>query len=218
MQPVYVATLLVALTLLCSFSIKLYHARMLFIQMRKQGVVSPCPIKPLLSSDILQPVAPKHNFLFGHLLYLKTVLDKLPRDAHYNYSFAEIYREQFQNKGVFYLDLWPMGGVTIPVSSSTAAIAVLQTHYDIATSRPELLPRLFKPITGGPSMFVLAEPEWRPWRAVFSKGFNNEHFVSHLPDICGNIEKSCSERRNILFGSSYAPIYDGYDRENSSQH
>ena len=29
----------------------------------------------------------------------------------------------------------------------------------------------------------MPEPEWRPWRGVFTKGFNNEHFVSHLPGM-----------------------------------
>ncbi|EDN04175.1 predicted protein [Histoplasma mississippiense (nom. inval.)] len=33
------------------------------------------------------PVAPGHSFLFGHLLYLKKILDCLPRDAHYQLGF-----------------------------------------------------------------------------------------------------------------------------------
>jgi cytochrome P450 len=142
-------------------------------------------------------VAPNHSFLFGHLLYLKAVLDKLPRDSHYNDAFAEIYREQFQKEGVFYLDFWPVSGVIIAVFSPTAATAVLQTHYETATSRPDLLPRWFKPITGGASIFDMAEPEWRPWRAVFSKGFNNEHFVSHLPGMIEETKIYAETLRNL---------------------
>jgi hypothetical protein len=33
-------------------------------------------------------VAPNHFFLFGHLLYFKSVLDRLPKDAHYQYGFT----------------------------------------------------------------------------------------------------------------------------------
>lgn len=141
------------------------------------------PMKRTSSPDNPKPVAPGHNFLFGHLLYLKTMLDKLPKDCHYVHAFADIYREYFQNQGAFYLDLWPLSGIIIEVFSPTMAAAVLQTNYKIATSRPDMLPRFFKPIAGGPNMFDMAEPEWRPWRAVFSKGFNSEHFVSQLPGM-----------------------------------
>ncbi len=69
------------------------------------------------------------------------------------------------------------------VFSPTMGAAVLQTNYEIATSRPDFLPRFFKPIAGSPNMFDMAQPEWRPWRAVFSKGFNSNNFVSQLPGM-----------------------------------
>jgi cytochrome P450 len=111
------------------------------------------------------------------------MLDKLPKDCHYVHAFADIYREHFHNQGAFYLDLWPLSGIIMEAFSPTMAAAVLQSNYEIATSRPDILPRFFKPIAGGPNMFDMAEPEWRPWRAVFSKGFNSEHFVSQLPGM-----------------------------------
>jgi cytochrome P450 len=111
------------------------------------------------------------------------MLNKVPKDCHYTYVFADIHRQNFQKEGAFYLDLWPLSGVTMAVFSPTMAAATMQTNYEIATSRPDMLQRFFKPIAGGPNMFDMAEPEWRPWRAVFSKGFNNEHFVSHLPGM-----------------------------------
>lgn len=49
--------------------------------------------------------------------------------------------------------------------------------------RPNLLPRFFKPIAGGPNLFDMREPQWRPWRAVFSNGFNTEHFLSLVPGM-----------------------------------
>lgn len=91
------------------------------------------------SPDNRQPVAPGHNFLFGHLLYLKSVLDKLPKDCHYVYAFADIYREHFQNQDAFYLDLWPLSGIIMEVFSPTMAAAALQTNYEIATSGPDIL-------------------------------------------------------------------------------
>jgi cytochrome P450 len=111
------------------------------------------------------------------------MLDKLPKGCYYTYVFADIHREHFQKEGAFYLDLWPLSGVTMAVFSPTIAAATTQTNYEIATSRPDMLQRFFKPIAGGLNMFDMAEPEWRPWRTVFSKGFNNEHFVSQLPGM-----------------------------------
>jgi hypothetical protein len=40
MQPILVAILLVVLTFIASFGRKLYNARMIFIRMRRRGVVS----------------------------------------------------------------------------------------------------------------------------------------------------------------------------------
>ena len=99
------------------------------------------------------------------------------------YAFLDIYREHFQQGGSYYLDLWPLSPPLMLTFSPTTATAVMQTDYNIATSRPDMLDRFFKPIAGGPNMFDMAEPEWKPWRAIFSKGFNNEHFVSHLPGM-----------------------------------
>jgi len=49
--------------------------------------------------------------------------------------------------------------------------------------KPYLLPRFFKPIAGGPNLFDMPEADWRPWRAIFSKGFSPEHFVSLVPGM-----------------------------------
>ena len=97
--------------------------------------------------------------------------------------FNDIYLENFQKEGVFYLDAWPMSGLFLAVISPSAAITAAQTNQKLALNRPNLLPRFFKPITGGPSLFDMREPEWRPWRAAFSKGFNTEHFLSLVPSM-----------------------------------
>ncbi|KAH7138700.1 hypothetical protein B0J11DRAFT_23122 [Dendryphion nanum] len=66
-------SLLVGLaTLFGTASVKLYRARMLLTEKRRKGL----------------PVAPGHSFLFGHLLYLKIYLDRIPKDAHYQYGLG----------------------------------------------------------------------------------------------------------------------------------
>jgi hypothetical protein len=90
--------------------------------------------------------------------------------------FSEAYRNKFQNEGLFYVDMWPLAEIYLVVFSPTVATAVTQTNTVLALKKPYMLPGFFKPITGGPNLFDMQEPEWRPWRAIFSKAFNTEHF------------------------------------------
>jgi cytochrome P450 len=128
-------------------------------------------------------VAPNHSFFFGHLLYLKSVLDRLPKDAHYQYGFATIAREVFYDTGAFYMDLWPMSGLFLTVVSPKIGVEITQTNPKLTSERPRLLRRFMKPITGGLTIFDLDEKEWKPWRAVFNKGFQSDRMYSLVPSM-----------------------------------
>ncbi|KAH8698046.1 sterigmatocystin biosynthesis P450 monooxygenase StcS [Phaeosphaeriaceae sp. PMI808] len=159
-------------TLLGTFFVKLYHARMLLITRRRQGL----------------PVAPNHSFFFGHLLHLKSVLDRLPSDAHYQYGFATIARESFYETGAFYMDLWPMSGLFLTVVSPAIGVEITQTNPKLTSERPYLLRRFLKPITGGLTIFDLPEKDWKPWRAVFNKGFHSERMYSLVPSMVEEVQ------------------------------
>jgi cytochrome P450 len=141
------------------------------------------PTCPSLSTDNLQPIAPNHNFLFGHLLLLKKLSDELPKGAHYQYMFCDIARKHFTKEGAFYIDLWPMSALFLAVVSPNTAMQINQPTSSLASERPPLLRRFFKPIAGGTNLFDLPEKEWRPWRAVFNKGFSSEHVSSLVPGM-----------------------------------
>ena len=110
------------------------------------------------------------------------MMESLPNDAHYMLAFGEIFREYFPEEGAFYIDLWPLSGMYLAIRSPTAAIQAAQTS-GISCERPRLLERFFKPIAGGPNLFDLREKDWRPWRAVFNKGFSTETVWTLLPDM-----------------------------------
>jgi hypothetical protein len=132
-------------------------------------------------------VAPGHSFLFGHLLYLKGYLDRIPKDAHYQYAFGEIGREHFPETGAYYIDLWPMTGITLLIISPKIGTQVTQTNPRLNCNRPKLLSRFFLPITGGPTMFDVNEAAWKPWRAVFNKGFHSNHINALVPGMLEEI-------------------------------
>ncbi|MCJ1325593.1 hypothetical protein MMC10_002256 [Thelotrema lepadinum] len=153
------------------FAVQLYGARMLARSYKERGL----------------PVAPKHSFLFGHLIYLKSCIDALPPYAHYQYALGDIGREHFSKEGCFYLDAWPITGLILVNFSPKIAVQSLQTGT-IAVNRPSLLPRFFKPIAGGPNLFDLGEKEWRPWRAIFIKGFSGEQVSSLVPGMIKEVQ------------------------------
>ncbi|KAL8781360.1 MAG: hypothetical protein Q9213_006049 [Squamulea squamosa] len=162
------------------FFTKMYQARMLLIEREKAGL----------------PVAPGHNFLLGHLLFFKAMMDPLPKDAHYELAFGDIFRQYFAKDGAFYIDLWPLSGLYLAVISPTAATQAVQTSA-ISCERPRLLERFFKPIAGGPNLFDLVEKEWRPWRTVFNKGFSTDHIYSLVPGMVDNTRIYCETLRKL---------------------
>ena len=132
--------------------------------------------------------APNQNFLFGHLLYLKKRIDALPKNAHYQYMFADTVQERFQSKGLFCVDLWPASGMMIIVTSAQVAAQVAQTNTKICYDRAFMLTRFFKPIAGGPNLFYMAEKDWRPWRNIFNKGFSTEQVTNLVPHVLRETE------------------------------
>lgn len=111
-----------------------------------------------------------------------------PKMLTYQYMFADIAHEHFQAEGLFYIDLWPVSGMMIIVTSPLVASQVAQTNTSICYRRASILKRFFKPIAGGPNLFDMAEREWRPWREIFSKGFGTEQATSLVPQVLREIE------------------------------
>ena len=89
------------------FFIQLYDARMLLYERQKLGLISDLESSkhpPELRMGSLWLLVT--NFFFVHLLYLESMIGKLPRNAHYQSAFGDIAREQFSKEGVLYLDLF----------------------------------------------------------------------------------------------------------------
>lgn len=193
-----VAILLVLATSAAYFFIRLCQARMLIIERQKKGLVSHSapPGNKIIASNNYQPVAPNHSFLFGHLLYLKSMIDKLPRKAHYQSAFGDIARQHFSIEGAFYIDLWPVSGLFL-INVSPNVATQIHANPGMSMERPPLLPRFFKPICGGPNMFDLPEKKWRPWRAVFSRGFSADHIFSLVPGMVDETVTYCKTLHNL---------------------
>ena len=124
------------------------------------------------------------------------MLDKLPSNAHYQSAFSDIARQHFSQGGVFYLDLWPVSGLFLVTVSPNVATQI-HTNPAMASHKPKLLPRFFKPICGGPSLFDLPEHMWRPWRAVFTKAFSPDHILLLVPGTVDDTLVYCDYLRDL---------------------
>lgn len=154
----------------------------------RSGEILQSPSKPRGKlSNASQPVAPGHNFLFGHLIYLKGYLDRIPKDAHFQYAFGMIATEHFPETGAYYIDLWPMTGITLVIISPKIGTQLTQTNAQLNCNRPKLLQRFLGPITDGPTMFDVNEAAWKPWRTLFNKGFHSDHINSLVPGIIEDV-------------------------------
>jgi cytochrome P450 len=63
------------------------------------------------------------------------------------------------------------------------SVQVTQTNPALHSKRPDFLRKFFKPITGGPTLFNLPEKDWKRWRAVFNRGFQNGRTMSLVPGM-----------------------------------
>lgn len=86
------------------------------------------------------------------------------------------------------MDLWPMSGLFLTVVSPKIATEITQTNPKLTSDRPELLRRFLKPITGGLTLFDLDEKEWKPWRAVFNKGFHSDRMYGLVPGMLDEVQ------------------------------
>lgn len=102
--------------------------------------------------------------------------------------FADIGHDHFQDEGMFYVDLWPVSGMMLIVTSPSVATQVAQTNTRLSHDRAPILKRFFKPIAGGPNLFDMAEQEWRPWRQIFNKGFSTEQVTNLIPHVLEETE------------------------------
>ena len=80
------------------------------------------------------------------------------------------------------------------IMSPDLAIQATQTSPEIASERPTRLDQFFRPLAGGPNLFDLPEKKWKPWRAVFNKGFSADHLSSLIP---GMVEEALKYRDTL---------------------
>jgi cytochrome P450 len=83
------------------------------------------------------------------------------------------------------------------VISPSAATEAYQNNPLVSMKKPDMLADYFKPITGGANLFDMPENEWRPWRSVFNKGFNDQHLITLIPGMVKQSIRFCETLRYL---------------------
>jgi cytochrome P450 len=135
---------------------------------------------------------PEHSFATGHLLALASIVPLFPSDALKVYAFGEINR-RFAKGGACYLDLWPFAESFLIITSPHLANQVISPP--IALNKPDALRKWTWSISGGISLFDAPAEQWKPLRALFSRGFSANHQMNLVPSMVEETQVHCETLR-----------------------
>lgn len=132
---------------------------------------------------------PPHNWLFGHLLLVKSVLSKLPADARYNYIPRQVRNAVPELGPIFYLDLWPLGPQILVVSSPAAIYQMTQEH---SLPKFHAMRSFMRPMTGESDLVTMEGDIWKSWRSIFAPSFSSSRLLGFVPTIMKEAMTFCA--------------------------
>ena len=137
---------------------------------------------------------PPYHPLFGHLLFCKNILSKLPKDAHPNYLPDMIRRTAPDLGPIYYLDTWPLGEQMLIVASPNTLYQISQEH---PLRKYHLLKSYLQPITEGLDIVTMEGQLWKKWRGVFNPGFSASHLMTLTSGIVEETGKFCDRLQKL---------------------
>lgn len=147
---------------------------------------------------------PPYNPLFGHLLEVRSVLSKIPSDAHPLYLPDQLRRKYPDMGRVFYLDMWPFSTPILFAESPSAAYQLIQEHQHL---KADPVVRFMYPLTGNKDLVTMEGQPWKDWRAALNPGFSAKHLISLVPRML----KAVSTYSDIL--AEHAQAKDTFSLE-----
>lgn len=123
---------------------------------------------------------PPYNPLFGHLLEARSVLSKIPSDAHPLYLPDQLRRKYPDMGRVFYLDMWPFSTPILFAESPSAAYQLIQ-EYQLPKADP--IRKFMYPLTKNNDLVTMEGQAWKDWRAVFNPGFSANNLIKLVPRL-----------------------------------
>ncbi|KAF3922908.1 hypothetical protein ABW20_dc0100610 [Dactylellina cionopaga] len=133
---------------------------------------------------------PPHHWLFGHLPIMFQISQELPDDVHPHVQLPFLLEKYgLKDKGIMYLDLYPVGVCMAVISDPNLAYQVAQAHpldkdqYQLNT--------VLTPLSGPGNMVAASGHAWKFWRTIFNPGFAVQHLMTLVPGIVKDCEVFC---------------------------
>ncbi|RVD87883.1 uncharacterized protein DFL_002086 [Arthrobotrys flagrans] len=133
---------------------------------------------------------PPHHWLLGHLIVMAKISQEIPMDAHPQVQLpALLERYGLKEKGIMYLDIWPMASPMVVVCDPKMAYQCAQ-QYSLPKAIKELDP-ILGPLSGPGNLVASDGNFWKFWRSVFNPGFAAQHLMTLVPGIVKDCETFC---------------------------
>ncbi|OJD29357.1 cytochrome p450 [Diplodia corticola] len=166
-MPIMLPNLLVSLLFSVAVAVlymfrKAYRSRKIIADLRRQRM----PMPPF-------------SWVAGHMLAASPFLEKLPPDAVFNYSVAELARAHPEEK-MFYLDFWPINDPFLIVLDPQAATELIKSP---TAPKPTSVAAALHCLTGGPNLFTMPDDQWKFWRSVFNPAFSPMQMLAQVPAL-----------------------------------
>ncbi|EPS35948.1 hypothetical protein H072_10593 [Dactylellina haptotyla CBS 200.50] len=130
---------------------------------------------------------PPHHWLLGHLLVMAEITKELPLDVHPQVHLPFLLEKYgLKDKGVMYLDLWPIGKPMIVVADPNLAHQAAQVH--VLDKDNDALDFVLKPLSGPDNLVSASGQIWKFWRTIFNPGFAVQHLMTLVPGIVRDCE------------------------------
>src|SRR5687767_13561936 len=123
---------------------------------------------------------PPHNFLFGHLQFVASIVGEMPPGAHGVYIADKIRQRYPEMDTAFYLDIWPVGQPYLMLIKPDLMYQLTQANQ---LPKDPGLQKFLKPLAGKQNLVTMEGPAWKRWRSIFNPGFSASHISSLVPGM-----------------------------------
>jgi cytochrome P450 len=159
---------------------------------------------------------PPHNFLFGHLQLVASIMGELPPHIHGVYIAGRI-RQRYPEMDSAFLSRHLAG--------RTTSLNVDQARVDISTDADQSAAQrsgpdtFITPLEGSQNLVIMEGPAWKRWSSIFNPRFSASHISSLVPGMVEKVEifkeklrENSETEKNVLFGGDGTELDDRYYR------
>ncbi|OJD18441.1 hypothetical protein AJ78_01561 [Emergomyces pasteurianus Ep9510] len=134
------------------------------------------------------PIIEPYSLFFGHIPFLKSLKDGLPRDAHGSYTSVKMmqnWQKYFpgakQCPPLIYLDVWPF--MAQPIIMVIDPELCSQLTQETPQPRHPMFGWALAPVTDGIDLISMNLADHKLWRSRLNPGFSSKNIFQNMPVV-----------------------------------